>query len=888
MGRAEDDADALTRRLADRRALARAVLWVERLWPALWPPLGVAGLFLVIALLGLPALLPPLVHAALLLVFAVAIVALLARGLRAVRAPDDAAADRRMERATGLAHRPLATLADKPAGPDGAALWAAHRARAAEQVRRLRVGWPRPGLAALDRRALRLGLLVALVAAVVIAGEDAPARLGESLFPALPRAAAAPGVQVQAWITPPAYTHLPPQFLRPEGGAVSAPAGAHLTVSVTGGVPDPSAPPALSLAGHAEPMRAIDAASFQADRDLTVGGRIAVRRDGHDLAAWDLTVLAERAPVAAWSEPPGPARQELRTRLPWQASDDYGVTALQAELRLEGRPEAPPLVVAIPLPGGAPRSAHGVAGQDLTAHPWAGLPVTARLVARNAPGLAGESADATFVLPERAFRHPVARALQALRKELSLHPDDRRTALAGLDELLVAAPDQLAGDYPAFLNLTAIYHLLVRDRSDEAVAQAQERMWRLALHLEEGATERTARALEQARAAVREAMEQATRDPSDANREALDRALQQLEAAIARHMEALAEQARREESEMPLTPDAQRLDEREMQRRADEARDAARRGDMDQARQKMAELERMLDQLREAQVRPGRNGENQKRAEQRQRGRQQMGAVQDMIGREGGLMDRAQSRAPAADPRGLNRFDPRPQAAPPGAGTGAEPPPADKRDQATDLRTQQALRRALGELMQQFGDLTGQVPPSLGEADGAMREALGALGRGQDSQAQAAEQRAVEALQKGGQEMGQAMARQFGNGRQGDEDGQDEGDQSGGSAGFSLQDGPEGQGDGLGDAFGDRRGEGTGRPSGTPPGRRAHGERRDPLGRQLGSGTGGQDGEDGTRVPGEMERMRTQAIQEELRRRGAERERPREELDYIDRLLKQF
>ena len=41
-------------------------------------------------------------------------------------------------------------------------------------------------------------------------------------------------------------------------------------------------------------------------------------------------------------------------------------------------------------------------------------------------------------------------------------------------------------------------------------------------------------------------------------------------------------------------------------------------------------------------------------------------------------------------------------------------------------------------------------------------------------------------------------------------------------------------------------------------------------------------------VPEERERQRTQAIQEELRRRGGERLRPQMELDYIDRLLKQF
>jgi hypothetical protein len=41
-------------------------------------------------------------------------------------------------------------------------------------------------------------------------------------------------------------------------------------------------------------------------------------------------------------------------------------------------------------------------------------------------------------------------------------------------------------------------------------------------------------------------------------------------------------------------------------------------------------------------------------------------------------------------------------------------------------------------------------------------------------------------------------------------------------------------------------------------------------------------------VPDEAELLRTRRLQEELRRRGAERERPAEELDYIDRLLRRF
>ena len=41
-------------------------------------------------------------------------------------------------------------------------------------------------------------------------------------------------------------------------------------------------------------------------------------------------------------------------------------------------------------------------------------------------------------------------------------------------------------------------------------------------------------------------------------------------------------------------------------------------------------------------------------------------------------------------------------------------------------------------------------------------------------------------------------------------------------------------------------------------------------------------------VPEERERQRTRAIEDELRRRDADRQRPQEELDYFGRLLKGF
>jgi len=851
------DLERLLDRLASRRAVARLAILFERLWPALWPPIGIAGAFICLALLDVPHMLPLAGHIALLTVTALLIIATLVRGVMSVAAPDDSSADRRLERSSGLLHRPLSVLTDRPArtargiDPAALALWQAHLLRTVRQIRRLRVGLPRPGLARRDRRALRVGLVVALIAALGIAGEDAPSRLAQAMEPTLPRSAPLPGTELEAWITPPAYTRMAPIFLKsPERSeaAVTVPAGARLTVSITGG----SGLPTLAVEGETQAFRALDKGSFQTDRELTRGGHIAVRRDGRELAAWDVSVIAVLPPIAAWTEPPGRVPGSQQTRLPWRVSHEYGVTGLQAELRLKDRPDAPPLVVSIPLPGGAPKAAHGVSQQDLTAHPWAGLPVIARLVARDALGQKGESGDAEFTLPERPFANPLARALIAIRRGLSLHPDDRDAAVNSIDGLLTQ-PDAFKQDYGAYLTLGAIYYRLEFDKSAEAVDQVQRMLWELALHLEEGGTERTARALEQARQAARDALDKAMREPNDANRTELEQKLKELQQAIEQHMQALMEEAKRNGEAMQYDPNAEHMSNRDLEQMAEDARQAAREGRMQDAQQRLAELEQMLDRLRNAHAQAGKQGEQQQA--QRQRGRQQMGAVQDMIGRQGGLLDHAQRRAEGEQPR-------------------ANQPPTQPSDETSerqaDQRVQQALRRALGELMQQFGDLTGQVPPALGEADTAMREAGRQLGAGQDKAAGESEEKAIEALQKGGREMGQAMAKAFGQGQQGAEQ---EGDADG-PMGFSLQDG---QGDQTGHGY--RRGPQPDRPD--PGG-------RDPLGRRFGQGSSGADESADVTVPEERERQRTQAIQEELRRRDAERTRPQQELDYIDRLLKRF
>ena len=843
--------------LARKRALARAALWFEQIWPAAWPPLGVLGGYAVVALLDLPARLPPILRIAVLAIVVVLAAFLFVRRLRRIVRPGPDLIDRRLERDTGLRHRPLATLLDQPAfaTPEAAKLWALHQQRLRAQVGRLRVGLPRPGLARQDRSGLRFLVGVALAATVVIAGPDALGRLRAAMWPGLPAGSIAPGTVVQAWVTPPAYTGLPPVFLQPGVTPAPVPTGAHLTVSVTGG----SSEPTLTL-GEETAFRTLDPSSWQAERDVAASGRLSVRRTGTEVAGWTITILPDRPPSVSFPEPPGAAsiggRATLRSRFAWQADDDYGVASVQAELRLKDRPSAEPLA----LPGtlsGSPKQARGVIVQDLTAHPWAGLPVRARMAAKDAPGQTGESEDVEFVLPERPFANPVAQAVIAIRKQLSRTPDERKPARAALD--LLAGKPELFNDSPAVgLQLRGTGALLLRGRGQPAVDEAQARLWTLALVLEEGASDRTAQRLAEARQAMRDAMEAARQNPEDqAAKAELDKRMQELREAIQKHLEALAEQARREGTEMPFDPNQPQMNARDLDRMAQKMEDAAREGRMDDAKQQMAELERLLEQLQNARPEHGEQRE-QRNAQRRQQGQQQMDAVQDMVRREGGLLDRSRTRQEAQ-------------------------PNARNPDRDKDGKAQTAMRRALGELMQRFGDLTGQIPAPLGEADAAMRDAGQAMSEGRDAVAAGAQQKAIEALQKGGRSMGQQLARQFG---RGDQDGEGEGED-----GQEMGEGQQGQ-SGPGDsATANRDGQGQGQ---RPGDQRRRNAKRDPLGRQLPQDTEGRDqGIDGAGlgtqpVPTEMEQARTRALQDELRRRGADRTRPQPELDYIDRLLKSF
>jgi uncharacterized protein (TIGR02302 family) len=859
---------SLPPRIRLRLAGAHGVLWAERLAQAAWRPAS-----LLLALAGLALLLPvgrlPLWLHLLLLAASLSALGLFAWRERArLQAPRAADAERRLELDSGVAHRPFATLRDRPAdaAESQREAWAAHRASAAAALASLRLRGPRSVIPAADPFGLRVAALLLAVCGLVVAGPRAGDRLAEAFLPGLEGLMGAPDIHVQAWIQPPAYTGLAPIFLPQAGGPVTAPAGSRLSVSLTGG----RRTPRLHAPGVAQKFERLGEDSYQASAPLQQGGPLRITRLFGDVAAWTLTILPNDPPTAHWPQPPSAAPKGLATRLPWQASQRWGVASLEAELQPAGRPDLPKLHVRIPL-AGAPKEGHGEIAPDLSANPYAGVHMTARLLAIDVSGQHGASDPADVTLPARAFHHPLARAIADLRRRLALHPSERDDAASDLSAMAAAPLGAKTSESPAgiTLNLAAVAALLQVDRSQAGLDQAQARLWTIALALDGALPDASQRALAQASEDMNHALDERARgrigNPELAKR------LDALREALAKRLADIAKKAQEQGALQNFDPKTNHLSSGAMDRMIRKMEQAAQEGRMDDAKRQMAELEKMLDQLNNAKIMTPEQARQQQEAAKR--GRQMMGAVQDMVHRETGLLDHAQARAPAPMPGLPPQFrnfdlqhqdtttdgpdaqsDPgqtEPQSAPP------QPRDAENSSgQDQDARTQRALRRALDAMKQALKQGGAEVPKNFDQAGQEMDTASGALADREDHQASDAVRRAIAALQQGGRDMAKQMSKQ-----------------GGGQMQLSLQQGSKGSPDG--DDGDEQSGEGQ------------ESRNQDPLGRRVDGH--GQIGEDPTlQLPKGMEEGRSRAIQDELRRRGADRARPQEELDYIGRLLKPF
>ncbi len=852
------EGDAIAR-LQLTQALQRAkyaIAW-ERAWPHLARLLTVVGLFLVVSWVGLWLALPFMAR-----VVGIGLFALLGLGalfpLVRFRWPTREEGLSRLDRGTGIRHRPATALTDTLATQDpvALALWQAQRERTLASLKRIRAGLPSPRLVIHDPWALRALVIVMMVATYVAAGDERAMRVASAfdwngvLAPA--------NVRVDAWVTPPNYTGKPPIILSAtnrEAAAVDSaplavPAGSTLLVRSSGGSIDVVVGGGVTeVAPNEQAPQGTNERHFKIAGDGTAHVRAPA---GQPL--WKFAAIPDRAPtISLAKDPERQARGSLQ--MSYKLEDDYGVTEARAQFvarpgdakesgrepskdttkRAEPRPLFDAPQFALVLPNARTRNGVGQTVKDLSEDPYAGADVTLTLTAKDEAGNEGRSEPFNMRLPERLFTKPLARALIEQRRILALDANQNAQVYAALDALMIA-PELFTPEAGYYLGLYSVARQLEAAHTDDAKREVVASLWALAVTIEDGNISDVDKALRAAQEALKQALDRGATD------EEIKKLTENLRAALDNFLRQLAEQLRNNPQQLarPLDPNTRMLSQQDLKNMIDRMERMSRSGDKDAAKQLLEQLQQMLENLQMAQ--PGQSGDNemeqalnelgdmirkqqqlrdktfkqgQDSRRDRMRGKQGDQSMGDLQQDQQGLRDRLKKLQDELARRGMG--------------------PSQRGEKG-----QQGEQGQQGQGEQ--GD-QGDGEDGLEQADSAMGDASGRLGEGNADGAVDSQGRALEALRKGAQSLAEAMQ--------------------------------QGDGDQPGDGPGNRAGRQQGAANGT-----------DPLGRPMRHNEFTDDFS--VKIPGEIDVQRVRRILEELRRRLADPARPQIELDYIERLLKDY
>ncbi|PZU19666.1 MAG: TIGR02302 family protein [Shinella sp.] len=855
----------LARRLAFKRALARLTLLGERLLPALLVPATIAAVFVSLAWFGLFRTIPDWLRLA---VVALAGIGFLAsfRPLLRLQWPDAHAADRHLESRNGLAHQPVAVQEDRPANdtPFARALWREHQIRMAERISALDAGLPRPDLSRFDRNGLRALPVLLLAAAFGFSFSNGAGRLIDAFAPSGVQGTVNPGLRIDAWVTPPAYTGRAPVYLTARAeignGPAEVPQGSQLTVRVAGEgggeklVFSPAAGgEAITLASSdslpANPVAAAAPASGVRSYGLSLDEDGTLSVNGQNFA---FTVIPDKAPEIAFDQPPRVSANGS-LEIGFMARDDYGVQTARAEIEPAEEPlpgvkalfPAPEYRLDLPRRGNA--TIKGLTSRNLTEHPLAGTRVRITLVAVDAAGQEGRSQPYEMTMPARRFYEPLAASIAEERRTFALNTAALPRAIA-LNEALALRPEETIPNLKHFLLVRSALGRMQMARSEDDLKGAADYLWEIALGLEDGDLSLAERQMRDAQKALSDALERG------ASEDEISRLTAELRKAMEQYLSELARQ-------MQQNPNMQgrmaenTLRQQDLSRMLDQIENLARSGNRDAAQQLLSEMQRMMNNLQAGRPGPRNNGQDNSPM------RKQIDKLGELMQEQQRLMDETfkldqqlQSRMMENDELGEDKdlFEgeqnreqgqngQQQQQQQPGSENG-QMTEQQLRDALKKLRERQdALGGKLKELQKGLADMGMKPGPGFGEAGKEMKGAGEALGQGEGGPAVEGQGKALQALREGARDMmNQMMQAMQGQGEQ-------QGAQGPGMVGEGNQNG------------------------------------RDPLGRPRASA--GPEFGDQVKVPDEIDVQRAREILESIREKlsnglGGEIERR-----YLERLL---
>lgn len=563
-------------------------------------------------------------------------------------------------------------------------------------------------------------------------------------------------------------------------------------------------------------------------------------------------------------------------QIPLVLRDDYGVKTLTMQMRLSGEVNEPPLGRAVTQE----RSIMSPPAQDFkispvydfTDNPWAGLPVTIDFTATDAIGQSTDLPTIELVLPQREFKHPIARQLVSLRKELAWAPIAAAREVQYELERLLGFPQDFQNDITVYLALRAAasrLHYSAATQSDmfEDTSAVMRLLWDSALRIEGGDLSIAARNLRYAQMAL----EAALRDPG-MSQEAITELMSELRQAMGAYLQEFQKELQKQHAEgkpllLTLEALADLMDPEALAQFLGNMENEMRSGNNQRAQGMLSQLQRMLDMLNPNMTLP--------MPDDMQFMADSVSELQQLIDNQTALLEQtetqSESMARLNEARNFGNLLPENMELFLQWGLDDLPPPPSVRnapkalpglDTEINSNEQEALRYVLGQLMLETDNFMGKIPEKMGLAEREMLYSADDLRETRPDESVPHQELAIEYLKEAQQEMQDELAERIEQMTGGDQSGDP---MPGGKQPFG----------GLGERFSQNQGR-----------------KYDPLGRPLDEGGGGsEDGQypdSNVKIPDEAERKRVEEILRTLRERSGELFRPREELEYFRRLLRQF
>lgn len=751
-----------------------ALAWLALAWERIWTRFWIVAICLeIVFIVFMIDVLPDLhwsLHALVLIAAAGGLGWLVKQRFQGFAWPRRDDARVRLETSSAVTHRPLTAVEDSL--PPGAtaeqrALWRLHQARAQADLERLRVTAPAPGIALRDRFAFRAAVVLVLVVAVIGAWGNIGARMERGLWPV-------PGnerslVAVKVWVTPPEYTGRSPVYLEtpPPAGSkqpsiIDVPAGSKVLAVVTG----TNRPTELQFGETTQPLEQLADASQRGGADLKPSARLEVRQGRRTLAGWDMNWIADEPPAISFAGPPG-AAPRWRLRIPYKASDDYGIASVKAHISRVDNAAAAPLEVTLTLPADADKSFSHADFQDLSSHPLAGYRVLLRLIAADKGGQTATSPEVQIVMPERVFTHPVAIHLAQLRKKIMIGEENAiERALTSVTNLL-QTPVSFGGDSLVHLTLSTAKGRLSYGTEEEAAREVPDLLWNAAVRIEDGNLVDIEKRLAAAENALREALDR------NASPEEIAQLLDELKEAAAEYAKKLAENNDGQKNEL-----SKNMKQEDLSKSMDEVQRMSEMGANEAAKKAMANLQKQLEAMRNNNTK---NKPPESQSEQAAKAQEALDALKELTKEQSDLLNKSFDEARKQEAE-KSKSDARQQQKQSGSDNqqqqqkndphgnqqsgGKSSTKGQSEDKSAEgnnaagqaaAKQQDALREKLEQLQQQMKDLTNEANPKMQGAADAMSSASEALSAGGWQKGADAQGKALSQLEEGMEQASQQL-----------------------------------------------------------------------------------------------------------------------------------